>query len=503
VITVVVAALSVAAGARFGHEERPRSTRSWIGRGLTALVGGALLGGAAMLTALLLSAWLGWSGYDAEVTSIVSAGVVLLAVAGATRRRGPAQPDAEPAIAAEECERSVPAVEIALLWGGELLRVVHLDPPRSFALGDGSGDLLVDGETLAAGKVPIVAVGADGVRVLPPPGATCVPLGARGALAEGVPIGRSMTLEQGARVRLTLPSRAARTTYRETGAHGQAPPSAPLVLEIGLVRAGRVVGRSFAFEKGTARLVAFTSIAAACVTACLGVGEYNRAIEIATDPLEYSTSNDDQYEIQRGLLAAAERQHEDVDEGTSDLPCYQGLRPDWDCLERHHPERRSPRTVWPTSRFTILDVCSFTRAAPDTSDLFGSMCGGDWRQAADDEIDTPTSRTLRAMVHIGVPTVTGALSPEVVRRVVRASTARFRRCYDLGLGDGPRFASSYTIRFVIGADGRTSRVEVGPPLVPDPTVAACVVHELSRMEFPRPERAVTNAALSIDFYPHK
>jgi hypothetical protein len=62
---------------------------------------------------------------------------------------------------------------------------------------------------------------------------------------------------------------------------------------------------------------------------------------------------------------------------------------------------------------------------------------------------------------------------------------------------------TYSVRFLIGADGRTSGVHVEPPLARDITVAACIAHELYRMEFPRPERAVTNAALSIDFSPRK
>ena len=48
------------------------------------------------------------------------------------------------------------AIEVRVLWGGDLLRVDHLAPPRSFFIGDAACDFVVDGEPLGTARFPLI-----------------------------------------------------------------------------------------------------------------------------------------------------------------------------------------------------------------------------------------------------------------------------------------------------------------------------------------------------------
>ena len=191
---------------------------------------------------------------------------------------------APPPLSVEESERAAAAVEVRVLWGGDLLRVVHLDPPRSFYVGDGACDLAIDGEALGGRRFPAVLAGPGGVSVVAPRGATGTIVAASGARASvgraveeglgealaGAVSGTRIPLVAGARVMLALPGPVGGAAYRTAGGEARPPGGAPVVLEIALVRPGRVVGRG-GWLRGSGRLVASTALAAGMALACLAL----------------------------------------------------------------------------------------------------------------------------------------------------------------------------------------------------------------------------------------
>lgn len=82
-----------------------------------------------------------------------------------------------PDVPADEVETHAPAVEVTISWGGNVLHVSHLSPPRDFVVGEPSGakdktDFFIPEEKLPASKMPIVVGGVGSVAVVLPQGAT-------------------------------------------------------------------------------------------------------------------------------------------------------------------------------------------------------------------------------------------------------------------------------------------------------------------------------------------
>ncbi|MEZ4232359.1 MAG: AgmX/PglI C-terminal domain-containing protein [Polyangiaceae bacterium] len=84
---------------------------------------------------------------------------------------------APPVPASEVEQENVSAVEVTISWGGNVLHVAHLTPPRSFYVGDDQGrnlrcDFLVPSETLGASRAPVVVERAGSLFLVVPAGAT-------------------------------------------------------------------------------------------------------------------------------------------------------------------------------------------------------------------------------------------------------------------------------------------------------------------------------------------
>jgi hypothetical protein len=82
-----------------------------------------------------------------------------------------------PDVPAEEVEQPhVPAVEVMVLWGTNVLHVSHLTPPRNFYVGEEQGknfacDFFIPSEKLGTTRLPIVVGDRASVGVVIPPGA--------------------------------------------------------------------------------------------------------------------------------------------------------------------------------------------------------------------------------------------------------------------------------------------------------------------------------------------
>lgn len=96
-------------------------------------------------------------------------------------------------------------------------------------------------------------------------------------------------------------------------------------------------------------------------------------------------------------------------------------------------------------------------------------------------------RTRPPTVRAGAASVSGALPPEVVTRIVRQNFGRFRLCYENGLKNNPNLQGRVSVRFVIRADGEVMNVGNGGSDMPDGNVVTCVVRAFHALSFPEPE----------------
>ena len=90
-------------------------------------------------------------------------------------------------------------------------------------------------------------------------------------------------------------------------------------------------------------------------------------------------------------------------------------------------------------------------------------------------------------VRMGAVSVSGALPPEVIQRIVRQNFGRFRLCYENGLRSNPDLQGRVSVRFTIGADGNVASTANGGSDLPDGNVIACVVRSFGGLMFPAPE----------------
>jgi hypothetical protein len=81
--------------------------------------------------------------------------------------------------------------------------------------------------------------------------------------------------------------------------------------------------------------------------------------------------------------------------------------------------------------------------------------------------------------------------PLRIQAVVRRQYGKFRLCYELGLHGCPNLEGRITIRFVIGLDGRVTKVRDAGSDITDREVVECVLRAVSGFVFPKPEKPIT------------
>jgi tetratricopeptide (TPR) repeat protein len=102
-------------------------------------------------------------------------------------------------------------------------------------------------------------------------------------------------------------------------------------------------------------------------------------------------------------------------------------------------------------------------------------------------------RGLRGRVERGLtvraapPTVTGLLSPEVIRRVVLRNLGQVAHCHEQALAQDPSVSGRVVIRFIIGGNGSVMGAAVDDSTVPIPSVGTCIANAVRRWQFPAPE----------------
>jgi hypothetical protein len=423
-----------------------------------------------------------------------------------------------PPLSADEVERAALALEVRVLWGGDLLSVRHLVPPRRFCVGSDASDLPVE-RPPEAGDLVLVEV--DGARV---------------AVAKG---GVRVPLELGARVSLTLGARGAGGSYRaeqtDLDYEGQ-----PLVFDIGLVRAGRVVGRRPSLQSLRDPLRVLASVGlVACGTFALF---RHAASEHGPDVDEDGVRRDDKLYITQKLIAIDDRTEAENAEYEDDY----WWQSDW--RERAWRSRHRGSDIgegwwwlrWTESAafredapFLSLELqagnttcdprlerapepaCVFGVVTPYGLRGIGATLGPDplgrgtqqpmlldrqhpWGLAAPFE---PVHLASRGRVHIRPANVMNYRQDQVLR-VVRQHQAEFRECYERELTKFPVLAGRLTVRLIIDPEGNTSNIGNGGRYdLPNAKLVSCVVRAFHGLSFPPPERGIATIYVPIDFAP--
>src|SRR5262249_42246624 len=117
------------------------------------------------------------------------------------------------------------------------------------------------------------------------------------------------------------------------------------------------------------------------------------------------------------------------------------------------------------------------------------------------ETAAPAAKRSAPRVASGSTTVAGRLPPEVIQRIVRQNTGRFRLCYQKGLENNPNLQGRVTVRFVIAADGSVSSASNGGSDLPDATVISCIVRAFNGLSFPQPEGGIVTVSYPLMFSP--
>ncbi|MGC4066066.1 MAG: AgmX/PglI C-terminal domain-containing protein [Polyangiaceae bacterium] len=210
-----------------------------------------------------------------------------------------------PDVAPDEVELShVPAVEVMILWGTNVLHVSHLTPPRNFYVGEEEGknfacDFFIPAEKIGTTRMPVVVGDKMSVAVVIPPGAKGfieMPGQPRLSVDEArhraqpsseLAGGHQLALPAGAKARIEVDS---------------------FVFQVAAVNAGKPIQKGVGVGMDWAVLAYFGLSFAA-------VGGFIAAMAFFVPPLgltdDEEINQDQLYLIQQYLNAAAEREQEE------------------------------------------------------------------------------------------------------------------------------------------------------------------------------------------------
>jgi hypothetical protein len=90
-------------------------------------------------------------------------------------------------------------------------------------------------------------------------------------------------------------------------------------------------------------------------------------------------------------------------------------------------------------------------------------------------------------VRAAPPSVSGALPPEAIRRVVLRHLGQVNHCYEQGLAINPALAGRVVVRFVIGGSGTVMASGVADSSISIPSVGECIADAVHLWPFPTPE----------------
>ncbi|MGE0324531.1 MAG: AgmX/PglI C-terminal domain-containing protein [Polyangiaceae bacterium] len=257
-----------------------------------------------------------FNGFSAEDTNNPFARAAANNPFLATAPRGYAKGDqyamirnAPPVPASEVEQENVSAVEVSISWGGNVLHVAHLTPPRSFYVGDEQGknlgcDFLVPSETLGASRAPVVVERAGSLFLVVPAGAKGDLKNKNGETSSLASLGGAPSAELAGATEIPLPSDV-HATFEHAG----------LTFRVATVKAGKKVARGLAGED-TGRVAGYFGVTLAAVAALVG------SFAMFVPPMglvDDEGLNKDRMELMQAYLtASAERENDKVKEDTQE-----------------------------------------------------------------------------------------------------------------------------------------------------------------------------------------
>ena len=81
----------------------------------------------------------------------------------------------------------------------------------------------------------------------------------------------------------------------------------------------------------------------------------------------------------------------------------------------------------------------------------------------------------------------GTIDSAGVMKVIRASNAAIKRCYDKALISNPSLKGKISVKIVVNMEGRVGSVELSEDTLQNAEVAKCVKGVIGRLRFPKPE----------------
>lgn len=96
----------------------------------------------------------------------------------------------------------------------------------------------------------------------------------------------------------------------------------------------------------------------------------------------------------------------------------------------------------------------------------------------------------------------GALPPEVIKRIVRASFNKFRYCFFTALAKDPKLTGKTVVQFVIDEHGAVSSYKLDPATtIADATMNACVLGHYKGIAFPEPTTGKVEVTHTLEYAP--
>jgi hypothetical protein len=468
-----------------------------------------------------------------------------------------------PAVPADEVESHLDAIEVKVTWGTQVLSLTHLEPGKSFTVGEGGDFVLptVDGSRTA------VVEQRNGVSYVVVPLEGKGTVSARGEHPRQVAGGDEITLADGMTVRIEMAD--------------------DIVVEIASVRAGKKVPVGFlaALASGAAACIGLSFVGHAAIVASLAMF----MPKMNADDAE-AISREQMLSMRAMMDAAAQREPDEVKSldpgseangggsqggephqgesgaaGTTKPVATKGhmafkgnddhaqlSRADELALARESgfigillasAPKDGPTSPWVNDPHMGTDAESKIGAlwGADPNDAMGIGLGlwgtgeggggkgkgigidgvgdaigggghgpGKWGIGLGDKDGIGIGHGPGKGGHIvkspsvrPPPTIetNGRLPAEVIQRIVRQNFGRFRMCYEAGLRNNPGLQGRVVTKFVIGRDGSVAQASDAGSDLANQEVINCVVRSYSALSFPSPEGGIATVVYPISLSP--
>jgi hypothetical protein len=98
-------------------------------------------------------------------------------------------------------------------------------------------------------------------------------------------------------------------------------------------------------------------------------------------------------------------------------------------------------------------------------------------------------------------TTNGRLPKDVIQRIIRQNSGRFRACYEGGLRTNPSLEGRVEVRFVIDRQGAVSMAQDGASDLQSDSVKSCIVKSFYSLSFPSPDNGTVTVVYPMVLTP--